>query len=94
MNILALLTPGAVAVIRDVVVMSAEAGGAVIAGLGLKTWRRQLRGHTEYDLVRRLLRAAYSVRDQVASVRSPFIWEGEMKAALSEAGMDDLPLDS
>jgi hypothetical protein len=45
-------------------------GGLVIAALGLRTWKQQLRGTAEYDLARRLLRAALQVRDEIARLRN------------------------
>lgn len=55
--------------------------GLFVAVLGLRAWRRQLAGRTEYELARQLLRAVFRVRDQVNSLRSPFISGGEMYSA-------------
>lgn len=75
--------------IREVVVTAAAVTGAIIAVLGLKTWQKQLRGRTEYDLARRMLRAALEVRDGIRGVRSPFISPAEMEAALRSSGLGD-----
>ena len=75
-------------VAKDIATSMAAIGGIAIAGLGLKTWSRQLRGHTEYELARRLLRAAYGVRDEIPRVRAPFMSVAEMNAAVEAAGAE------
>lgn len=72
--------------IKEVVVTLAALSGAVIAALGLRTWRRQLKGHTEYELARRFLRAVYRVRDAIGAVRHPLMSVGEMAAAAESSG--------
>lgn len=69
----------------------AAVGGVWVAWAGLRTWRSQLLGTAEYELARRILRCAFSVRDQILAVRSPFISPGEMVAALKAAGVDFNP---
>ena len=70
--------------VRDIVLIGAAAVGAIVSILGLRTWRKQLRGRTEYDLARRFLRAVYRVRDAIRGVRNPFMFEGEVRAAQRE----------
>ena len=48
-------------VIRSVVAIVVPLAALCVAIAGLSTWRRQLRGNTEYELARRLLRQAYDV---------------------------------
>jgi hypothetical protein len=60
---------------------------AYVAAQGLRAWRVQLHGKTEYDLARRLLRAVFKVRDQIAYVRGPFVSAGEMVEAYKAAGI-------
>lgn len=62
--------------------------GAGVAVAGLRTWRAQLRGQTEYNLARRVLRGVFEIRDQIAVVRNPFIPGQEMVAAFKEAGVE------
>lgn len=81
-----------VELIRNVITALAAGTGATVAVVGLRTWRKQLRGKTEYELARRLLRAALKVRDELAYVRGPFISAGEIAAAVEESGTDvDMP---
>lgn len=74
--------------IQGWIMTSVAVTGVIVAILGLRTWRRQLRGRTEYELARRLLRAVYTVRDELAYVRGPFVSAGEIAAAVEEAGLD------
>ena len=39
----------------------------------LNTWRRQLRGNTEYQLAKSILASVYEVREAIVSVRHPFM---------------------
>src|SRR4051794_30797021 len=71
-------------VIKDCVTIIATVTGASVALIGLSAWKRQLRGKENYDLARRLLRAAYSARDAIAMIRSPLITGGEFDEALRE----------
>lgn len=61
---------------------------AWVAVQGLRAWQVQLQGKAEYDLARRVLRAAFKVRDQIAQVRSPSVPLGEMVQAYKDAGLD------
>jgi len=77
-----------VTAIKDGTIAIAAVSGATVAWLGLWTWNRQLRGTTEYELARRYLRAAYTVRDEIARFRAPLITPQEMAAALKESGAE------
>lgn len=50
---------------------------ATIARRGLNTWNRQLKGSTEYDLARRVLKCTYRLRESFATVRHPAIYNSE-----------------
>src|SRR6266853_4932187 len=63
--------------IREVVVTLAAAVGAVVAAIGLSTWRRQLRGGHSFELARRLLRSANRVRGAISQLRNPFVSPAE-----------------
>ena len=58
-----------VSVLSQVVLAGAAVWGAMIAARGLRTWRDQLRGGTEYDLARRVLGAAIDVRESINRIR-------------------------
>ncbi len=75
-------------IIRDAVLALTAATGAAVAIIGLRAWKHQLRGRSEYELGRRLLRAAFDVRDNIAFIRTPFKSAGEIAAAFEEAGIE------
>jgi hypothetical protein len=66
---------------------------AWVAWQGLEAWRVQLHGRTEYDLARRVLRAVFKVRDQIAFVRNPFVPVAETMEAYRAAGIDPAEVD-
>ncbi|OQY20711.1 MAG: hypothetical protein B6I35_10155, partial [Anaerolineaceae bacterium 4572_32.2] len=70
---------------KDVVTILAALVAATVAIMGLRTWRKQLRGKTEYELARRLLRSVYRVRDAIRIVRNPFISSAETVQSMREA---------
>ncbi|MCP9841980.1 hypothetical protein KBY93_15315 [Synechococcus sp. J7-Johnson] len=51
--------------------------GAVCAVIGLRTWQHQLHYKENYELARRLLRAAYKYRDAINQARFPFSYRSE-----------------
>lgn len=58
---------------KDVVTIVATCAGIYFAASGLSTWKRQMKGQTEYELARRLLRCTYVLRDAIYNVRRPEI---------------------
>ena len=79
-------------IIKDSLTGIAAAVAVGVAIAGLKTWKRQLHGNTEYDLARRLLRATYKLREAINFVRAAFIPAGETDKALEDAGLKDAPV--
>jgi hypothetical protein len=61
----------AIAVLKDIVTILGTATAAIVAVIGLQTWRKQIRGNAEYDLARRVLTAVYRVRDAIRNCRVP-----------------------
>lgn len=58
-------------IVKDICTIIAS-GVAVYVGLvGLKAWKKQLKGKTEYELARRYLTAVYKLRDALKDARSP-----------------------
>ncbi len=76
-------------IIKDGVTIAATTIAAVVAILGLKAWRAQLKGKTEYDLARRLLIAVYKIRNAIYTVRQPFKPAGEIYSALKDGGYEE-----
>lgn len=67
-----------VTMLKDLILSGAAIAGAVIAIKGLNTWKRQLKGQSEYELSRRLLVTLFKYRDAIAGVRHPAMWGYEM----------------
>jgi len=82
-----------VALIKDIITGLAALTAAVIAIMGLQTWKKQLRGKTEYELAQRMLRAVYQFREALAWVRYWIMDETEMFQAVNEAKIEDSPTD-
>lgn len=58
---------------KDAILGISAIVGTTVAMRGLNTWNRQLKGKTEYELARRLLRATYNLREDLNFVRHPVI---------------------
>ncbi len=77
-----------ISIAKDVVTLLSLCVGVYVAVRGLQTWRRQLQGTAEYELGRRILRAAYRLRNAIEAVRDPLVWPGEQAVAMKEAGIE------
>lgn len=67
-----------VTLVKDLILSGAAITGAVVAMKGLGTWKRQLRGQSEYELSRRILVTLFKYRDAINGVRHPVMWAYEM----------------
>jgi hypothetical protein len=76
-------------IIENLATAVAVIGGAFIAGMGLNAWKKQLRGQTDYDLARKLMKAVYKVRNEIELARDPFIMSYETDAAVEAAGFNE-----
>ena len=54
----------------------------------MSAWKIQLKGKTEYDLARRLLKAVYKTRDAIGIFRSLIVSSAEIATSLKEAGVE------
>jgi hypothetical protein len=72
---------GIILVIKDVCIAIGLVGALIVAILGLRTWWRELKGKTEYDLARRILTTAYKMRNAIQRVRNPFMSVSERGSA-------------
>lgn len=68
---------------KDVITASAAVTAAVVAVKGLRAWKKQLRGKTDYELARRCLKAVYRVRDGIRMVRNPLQSSEEIAAGMT-----------
>ncbi len=67
---------------------AAAFGGAIIAGIGLNSWREQSKWHADRDLAKQLLVVPFTRSHAFDHVRNPFGWSGE-----EELGDEEVPQD-
>ncbi len=63
--------------VKDIIVALSAAGAAVVAIIGLTTWKKELKGKSEYQLAKECLMAAFRVREGFNHVRSIWISSDE-----------------
>jgi hypothetical protein len=63
--------------ITNSIIALATLSGVIIAGFGLSTWRKQLKGTYDYELARKTLFSVYKLRDALKYIRQPFLSAGE-----------------
>lgn len=68
--------------VTDIITAAAAVGGLIIAAIGLSTWKKQIRGVSEYELAKRLMLEVYQLRDALRSTRNPFL-------SIAEGDKDD-----
>ena len=61
----------------EIVTACATSVGVLIAGVGLTTWRKQLKGTYEYELAKKLMLQVYQLRESLKTVRDPFLHPAE-----------------
>jgi hypothetical protein len=64
-------------IVQNVFLVIASAAAALIAYLGLTTWRKELKGKSEYAKAKEVLKAVYKVRRAFNHVRNPIIYQYE-----------------
>ena len=82
-----------VTLVKDIITSVSALIVAILAIIGLHTWKKQLKGKTEYELAQRLLRATYRVREALVLVRNPYQSPAEITQAMKEVGIEGNPLD-
>ncbi len=56
--------------ITDIVTSLSAVAAVIIAGVGLHTWKMQLKGTAKYDVARKLLKSVYNVKYAIEALRS------------------------
>ncbi len=74
--------------VSNIITALATILAAAIAFYGVREWKRQMKGKTDYEIARRYLKAALVLRDALEYVRNPFISSSEMQKSLKEQGLD------
>ena len=62
---------------KDILVAASAASAAFFAYLGLSAWRKELKGKSEYQLAKDVLKSVYKVREAFKHVRNPAIFQYE-----------------
>ncbi|OIN27962.1 hypothetical protein [Vibrio barjaei] len=60
-------------IVKDIAVASAAVTTSAIAIMGLKSWKRELKGKTEFEVARALILSTYKLRDELKYARSPWV---------------------
>jgi hypothetical protein len=66
------LLPAIASTAKDLVLTATAIVAAFVGLRGLSTWRRQLKGNTEYALAKNVLTCLYELRGLLGVVRNPF----------------------
>jgi len=61
----------------DLVTAIATLGAVAVAGVGLKTWKKELKGRAEFETARSLAKDTYALREALGSFRSPLYLSSE-----------------
>lgn len=77
-----------VSVAKDVLLAVAAVVTATVAIVGLKNWSRELRGKTEFEAARNLIKMTYRVRDELQYSRAPFVSVGEFPSDYPGTGQN------
>lgn len=68
------LTPSAiVSIVSDVLIALAATSTAIIALCGLKSWRTEIKGRTQFELARQILKDIFSFKEEINRARYPIL---------------------
>jgi len=67
---------------KDVLTVLFTLTGLIIAGLGLATWKKQIKGSKEFEAAHNLHFAMLKLREAIKHVRNPAIWPSESQRAV------------
>jgi hypothetical protein len=67
---------------KDVLTVLFTLAGLIIAGLGLATWKKQIKGSKEFEATHNLHFAMLKLREAIKHVRNPAIWPSESQRAV------------
>lgn len=68
-------------IIKDILTLILTITGLVIAGVGLFTWKKQIKGTKEFDTAYSLNYSVLKLREAIKNVRNPAIWLPETDRA-------------
>ncbi len=67
---------------KDVLTALFTLAGLIIAGFGLATWKKQIKGSKEFEAAHNLHFAMLKLREAIKHVRNPAIWPSESQRAV------------
>ena len=67
---------------KDILTALFTFAGLVIAGFGLATWKKQIKGSKEFEAVHNLHFAMLKLREAIKHVRNPAVWPSESQRAV------------
>ncbi len=73
-------------IFKDIALAGAAVITACVALAGLERWKRELRGKTNFEVARLVIKATYHLRNQLGYCRSPFISAQEFPHEYLEKG--------
>lgn len=77
-----------VQMLKDAATGTAALVAAYVGLKGLDAWKRQLRGTSNHELARQLLKLTYQARDKIQRIRAPMKFGAEFEQALQEQDLD------
>jgi hypothetical protein len=63
--------PEYISIAKDIILAISALAAAFIAWRCLATWRKELKGKSEYEIAKQVLKSVYKVREAFKHVRSP-----------------------
>jgi hypothetical protein len=67
---------------KDILTALFTLAGLIIAGLGLATWKKQIKGSKEFEAAHNLHFAMLKLREAIKHARNPAIWPSESQRAV------------
>lgn len=67
---------------KDIFTALFTLAGLIIAGMGLATWKKQIKGSKEFEVAHNLHFAMLKLREAIKHVRNPAIWPSESQRAV------------
>lgn len=71
-------------VVKDVITFALTVAGLVIAGMGLATWKKQIKGTKDFETAYNVNYAVLKLRAAIKHVRNPAIWPSENQKAVED----------
>ena len=80
-----LTIPEYIALAKDIILAISAAVAAFFAWRGLVTWRKEIKGKSEYETAKQVLKAVYRIREAFVYVRNPLKYRFEYPEKLRDS---------